>query len=440
MVYNSCIVYLRLSLEFTVFVVCGLNHKTAPVDLREQVAFSAPEHNTLLQSIVDLPGVEEAAILSTCNRTEIYCDTQKPQTLLPWLAEVQHLSPQLIAPHFYMHHEHHGVRHTLRVASGLDSMMLGEPQILGQMKQAYQHAISAGTVKQSLRQVFQYIFGASKRIRHLSGIGHNPISIAFAAVQLINEHFKGRESLNLFIIGSGEMASLVAKYLHQQGSSHFMIASRNHEKATHLASMVHGEALTISDIPQYLPQADVVISATACPLPFITKTLVAQTMEKRACRPMFFLDLAVPRDIETEVTEHPQVTLYNIDHLKAMTEKGMHERRTAALQAEQLVDFELDNYMRWHRTLNAREVIRSYRGQMQVLAQQELKRARNKLNNGHCQFHVLNEFTERLLNKLVHAPTIGLRQAAKDDRQDLLELARYLLNTSAELATYEERS
>lgn len=172
-----------------VFVACGLNHKTAPLDVREKVALPLPMQEVLLHNLIDLPAINEAAILSTCNRTEIYCDTEEPESLAPWLAHQHQLAPELLSPYLYIHHGHHGIRHTLRVASGLDSMMLGEPQILGQMKQAYQHACKLGTVKANLRSVFEYIFSASKRIRSRSGIGSNPVSIAYAAVQLIGKLF-----------------------------------------------------------------------------------------------------------------------------------------------------------------------------------------------------------------------------------------------------------
>ena len=309
-------------------------------------------------------------------------------------------------------------------------MMLGEPQILGQMKQAYQQACRVGTIKSNLRNVFQYVFSASKRIRTLSGIGNNPVSIAFAAVQLIGQIFTDYKHLNVFIIGSGETASLVAKYLQKEGVKRFIIASRTHESAQLLATTLKGTSVAISDIPQYLSQADVVISATACPLPFINKGLVEHALSKRAFAPMFFLDLAVPRDIEANVSELDGVHLYNIDDLKEVTGKGMSERRTAALQAEQLIESELDNYIRWHRSLKAKGVICDYRGQMQHLAKQELQRAMQMLSAGKCQYSVLTEFSERLVNKLTHTPTVGLRHAAWDNREELLDLAQYLLDKS----------
>lgn len=424
-----------------VFVACGLNHKTAPLIVREKIALPLAMQNTLLNNLVDLPTVNEAAILSTCNRTEIYCDTVDPESIAPWLASQHRLAPELLSPYLYMHHGHHGIRHTLRVASGLDSMMLGEPQILGQMKQAYQYACELGTVKTNLRHVFQYIFSASKRIRSRSGIGTNPVSVAYAAVQLIGQLFTNFESLGVFIIGSGETATLVAKYLHKQGVRRFHIASRTSENARQLAAAFEGEALTIGDIPQYLSQADVIISATACPLPFINKSLVEHALSKRGNAPMFFLDLAVPRDIEPDVADLDPVHLYNIDDLQSMIEKGMDGRRSAALQAEQLIEGELDNYIRWHRSLRAKDIICDYRSQMQNLAQQELQRAQEKLSAGYCQDSVLREFCERLVNKLTHYPTVGLRKTAWDGREELLDLAHYLFN-SQQLAQspYEEIS
>lgn len=424
-----------------VFVACGLNHKTAPIDVREKVALPPTMQDSLLHSLLNVPEVNEAAILSTCNRTEIYCDTHNPEVISRWLAQEHQIAPELLTPFWYLHEGNEGIKHTLRVASGLDSMMIGEPQILGQMKQAYQQACRLGSVKSQLRPVFEYIFSASKRIRTRSGIGTNPVSIAYAAVQLIGQLFSNYSSLNVFLIGSGETASLVAKYLHQQGVHRFMIASRTPGNAHKLAAVFGGQTLSIGDIPQYLGQADVVISATACPLPFINKSLVEHALEQRNHAPMFLLDLSVPRDIESNVNELNNVFLYNVDDLQLKIEKGMNERRHAALQAEQLIEGELDNYIRWHRSLRAKDVICDYRNQMQYLAKQELQRALKKLSSGQSQDSVLNEFSERLVNKLTHNPTSGLRQIAWDGREDLLTLAQYLFNTTTTCqSSYEEIS
>jgi len=420
------------------FVACGLNHKTAPINVREKVVLPLAMHDSLLSSLLKLDDVNEAAILSTCNRTEIYCDTQNPEALVSWLAEEHHLNQDTLLPFLYVHEGYEGIKHTLRVASGLDSMMIGEPQILGQMKKAYQEACRMGSIKSQLRPVFEYIFSASKRIRTRSGIGANPVSVAYAAVQLIGEFFSNYKSLNVFLIGSGETASLVAKYLHQKGVHNFMIASRTLKNAQKLANTFGGKTLAISDIPQYLSQADIIISATACPLPFINKSLVENALKQRNQAPMFFLDLAVPRDIETDVKDLDHVQLYNVDDIQQMIELGMDERRHAALQAEQLIEVELDNYIRWHRSLRAKDVICDYRSHMESLAQLELDRALKRLSSGYNQDAVLQEFSERLVNKLTHNSTKGFRQIAWDGREDLLSLAQYLFNTKDYQPTYEE--
>ncbi len=424
-----------------VFVACGLNHKTAPINVREKVAISPATQDSLLDSLLELPEVSEAAILSTCNRTEIYCEIKDPQILISWLANKHQLSTDSLTPFLYIHTGNAGIEHGLRVASGLDSMMIGEPQILGQMKQAYQHANKRGAINTKLRPIFEHIFNAAKRIRTQSSIGANPVSIAYAATQLIGKFSTDYQSLTVLLIGSGETASLVAKYLYQQGVRRFMIANRTIENAEKLANTFGGHPVSISNLSQHLPQADVVVSATACPIPFINKKLVEQALSQRNNAPMFLLDLSVPRDIETNINELEHVHLYNVDDLQTIIEKGMNERREAALLAEQLIQEELSNYIRKNRSLKAKKVICDYRIQMQYLATRELQRALKKLSAGHCQQIVLNEFSERLVNKLTHNPTTGLKQIARDGREDLFTLAQYLFNTTkTQHSTYEEIS
>ena len=421
-----------------VFVACGLNHKTAPIKVREKIALPTSMHDSLLYSLLSIPQVNEAAILSTCNRTEIYCDTNDPDVLPQWLANNHQLEQEQLSSFFYLYEGHQGIKHTLRVASGLDSMMLGEPQILGQMKQAYQQACRLGTIKTQLRPVFEYIFKASKRIRNQSGIGKNPISVAYAAVQLINELFPRDSSLTVFLIGSGETATLVAKYLQQQERHQFMVASRTRAHAQKLAHPLVGIPLSITEIPHYLAHADVVISATACPLPFIDKALVQHAMAQRKQAPMFFLDLAVPRDIESDVAELPGVHLYNIDDLEEVTIKGFAQRQQAANQAEELINYELNNYIRWHRSQKANHMICEYRNKMDELAQHELQRAFKKILAGQNQEQVLHELANRLVNKLVHQPTEGLKMIAADNQEELLALTQYFFNITNSKSNYEE--
>lgn len=413
------------------FVACGLNHKTAPLHIREKLALSLDKQEELLQQLVRLPGIYECAILATCNRTEIFTYTSKPELLVDFLTH-KHLNQADASAYFYTHTGVEGIRHTLRVASGLDSMMIGEPQILGQMKQSYQHACRVGTLQGKLRPVFEYIFSATKRIRNLSGIGTNSLSIAYAAVQLIGKLFFDYKPLKVLVIGSGETATLVAKYLYKQGVREFYIASRTQENAHELALLFEGQSLCISEIPHYLKQVNVVISATACPLPFIHKEMVAQALESRPHLPLFFLDLAMPRDIEPNISEINNVHLYNIDDLHALIEQGMKERRIAALKAEQLVEIELDNYLRWYRSRRAKNMICHYRQTMSTLAEQELLRAKTQLANGFNQEEVLHEFCNRLVKKLVHGPTVGLKQAAWNGQEELLDLVNYLFNGTDE--------
>ena len=421
-----------------VFVVFGLNHKTAPLRVREQFACPVEEQNTLLRALMSGAGVHDVMMLSTCNRTEFYCKTDEPERIMPYFAKTYALhgeegkTPETALSYFYLHQGEHGIRHALRVASGLDSMMVGEPQIFGQMKQAYQHAVLAGRMQRNLRSVFQYIFRASKRIRHVSGIGKNPVSIAFAAVQLVGQLFPNQRALNIFIIGSGETSTLVAKYLQKQGIHDFMVASRTLEHAQQLANMLNGTALTIGDLAHYLPTADVVISATSCPLPFISQSLVQDALHQRLGAPMCFLDLAVPRDIEDNVRLLSGAHLYNMDDLQLMIEAGFNERRAAAVHAEQLIDNELHSYLRLHRERQAVDVICDYRASMQALTAKELERAKQKLSDGQCQYRVMSELSDRLLKKLTHTPTVGLRRAARENRIELLDVAHYLFNPLVE--------
>jgi len=408
------------------FVACGLNHK-APLNLRERVVLPSAMQEKLLLRLQESSWVNEAAILSTCNRTEIYCDTDDPSMIPTWLAHEHQLSIEELSPYLYLYPGENGLRHTLRVASGLDSMMLGESQILGQMKSAFLQACQVGSIKNTLQPIFQFVFRASKRIRTESGIGNNPVSVAYAAKELIGQFFKDYKPLNVFIIGSGETSSLVVKYLKNAGVERFMIGSRTDSNAQSLAKIIEGTAVSITDIPAHLPKADVIISATTCPFPFITHNMVEQALMQRDLKPMFFLDLAVPRDIEANVGDIKGVQLFNIDDLEQVTQHGMSERQKAAAKAEQLIDVELDNYIRLHRSQRANNLICDYREKMQELTQQELQRSMKKISLGDCPYAVLTEFSERLQKKLTHSPTIGLKHAALDNRDELLDLAQYLL-------------
>lgn len=410
-----------------VYIACGLNHKTAPINVREKVAFAPTAQTDLLLNLVAQPNIHEAAVLSTCNRTEIYCETDEPESLLPWLAQEHRLSPQQLTEHFYCYHDQAALRHTMRVACGLDSMMLGEPQILGQMKQAYLQACAANTIGQRLHPIFRYTLSASKRIRSNTAIGVNPVSIAFTAVNLIKQHTEQLADANILLIGAGETSQLVAKYLKNFGAQHFMIANRSPHTIQSFAQSINATTLGITDIPQHLADADIVVSATTCPWPFLGKGMVERALKIRQQKPMLLLDLAVPRDIEPEVSELNAIQLYNIDDLQDRIEQGLNERRIAAKQAEQMIEYEVENYIFWQRSLRANTVIRQYRQKMTDLGEQETQRALHALQQGTEPEQIIRQLTHRLVKKLAHQPTIRLRQASGLGQDEIINAVKHLL-------------
>lgn len=413
-----------------VFVACGINHKTAPIGIREQIAPCIDTQKQILQELVNQQPVREAALLTTCNRTELYCDTEDASVLIPWLADKHAVEADALESYSYLHQSHEGIRHTMRVACGLDSKMLGEPQILGQMKQAYQQALAFGTAGSELSHIFRHVFSTSKRVRNNTDIGVNPISVAFAAVHLTKTIFKSLSELSVLLIGTGETTTSVANYLRDSGVKRFFIASRTQQKADQLAKSFDGTGLVIGDIAQYMHQADIVITATACPLPFITRLQIETVMQKRGYKPMFLLDLAVPRDIEVEAARCHNVHLYNVDDMQDVVEQGLSKRQSAARLAEEIIDGEVTNFFRWRQAKNANSIIHNFRQQMGVLGNLETERALALLDNGHPPEAVIRELSRRLVNKLIHQPTTKLREAAYDGRDDLLELAIHLYDAN----------
>lgn len=413
-----------------VFIAYGLNHKTAPIALREKVALTDSHQDILLNQLLEDTVANEAALLSTCNRTEIYCDTDDPERLTYWFSSNYAIPTPTLAKHIYMYPDREAVRHTLRVASGLDSMMLGEPQIFGQMKHAFQRACRVGTIKTHLRPIFEYIFKASKRIRTKSGIGQSPISVAYAAAQSIAQAFPQLSKTRVLIIGSGDTASLVAKYLQDQGVSQFLVTSRTHEHASQLANKLQGTPVSILDLADYLTQVDIVITATTCPIPFITKQLIEDTLPQKAPANLFILDLAVPRNVEPEVAHIHGVTLHNVDDLQATISYNISQRQHAAITAEQLVEGEIQEFTRWHNIRDAHRVISQFRQNMSHLAQQELERSIKQLTHQQNPIPVLEELCYRMIQKLTHIPTLHIKEAAAIGAVDILQLISSLYDTS----------
>ncbi len=400
----------------------GINHKTAPVNIRERVAFSPERLQDACQELVAFPDVSEVAILSTCNRTELYCCVNDPQAKVieDWFSNYHHLQLEDIAPYIYKHPENDAVRHLLRVASGLDSLVLGEPQILGQVKTAYRDANSAGTIGAILNKLCQHTFKVAKQVRTDTAIGESAVSVAYAAVSLAKQIFSDFESKTVLLIGAGETIELAARHLKESNIGNIIIANRTVERAQALVDEVGGVAIALEDIPANLPKADIVISSTASPLPILGKGSVERSIKIRKHRPMLMVDIAVPRDIEPEIGGMPDVYLYTVDDLKDIIEEGLRTRREAAEQAEDIIDNQVSAFMGWLRSQNSVSVIQAYRSSVAKIKDEELEKALKALKNGRDPEDTLKRFASALTNKISHSPTAKIRQAGFDGNDELL--------------------
>ncbi|BBT18768.1 glutamyl-tRNA reductase [Metapseudomonas otitidis] len=410
------------------FLALGINHKTASVDVRERVAFTPEQLVEALQQLCSLTPSREAAILSTCNRSELYLEQDEicADEVLTWLAGYHNLSLEELRACAYVHHDAAAVRHMMRVASGLDSMVLGEPQILGQMKSAYAVAREAGTVGPLLGRLFQATFSTAKTVRTDTAIGENPVSVAFAAVSLARQIFSSLSRSQALLIGAGETITLVARHLHEQGVKRIVVANRTLERASLLAEQFGAHAVLLADIPDELVNSDIVISSTASQLPILGKGAVERALKQRKHKPIFMVDIAVPRDIEPEVGELDDVYLYTVDDLHDVVEENLKSRQGAAQAAEELVSGGVDEFMQRLRELAAVDVLRAYRQQAERLRDEELAKAQRMLVNGAAPEDVLAQLARGLTNKLLHAPSVQLKKLSADGRFDALAVAQEL--------------
>ncbi len=411
-------------------VAFGINHKTAPVALREQAAFNPEQLPEALRDLTAHGGAGEAIILSTCNRTELYCglDETDAGRLVKWFCDYRRLQGPLIEPHLYLHPDQEAVKHAFRVAAGLDSMVLGEPQILGQMKQAFAAAAAAGVTGKLLNRLFQQTFAVAKQVRTDTAIGASAVSVAFAAVTLARRIFTRLADQRVLLIGAGDMIELAARHLHEQGVAQMIVANRTVERARLLAAPFGAEAIALTELPERLGEADIVISSTASPLPILGKGMVERALRARRHRPMFMVDLAVPRDIEAEAGELDDVYLYTIDDLQGVVQENMQSRLEAAREAEKIIELQAFDFMRWLRSLDALPAIRSLRESADAMARLELQRARRLLARGDDPAAVLEQLARALTNKFTHAPTEALTRAGHDGDAALLEAARRLFD------------
>jgi glutamyl-tRNA reductase len=405
----------------------GINHRTAPLTVREQMAFHAEELRRALTDLASGGGVHEAAILSTCNRTELYFQADSPQAAMHWLADYRRLPPHVVEPYLYTHPDREAVRHIFRVASGLDSMVLGEPQILGQMKEAVRIAREAGTLGTTLNKLFQNCFAVAKDVRSTTAIGVNIVSMAAAAVRLAERIFERIGDQRVLFIGAGEMIELCATHFAAKNPKQMVVANRTIDRGRMLADRFGATAIRLEEVGERLAEFDIVVSCTASQLPIIGLGLVERAVKARRHRPMFMVDLAVPRDIEHEVSGLDDVFLYTVDDLAQVVESGLESRQSAVVDAEAIIAQRVDSFLLWLQTRESVPVIRSLRDNAERTRRHEMEHALKLLAKGDDPAAVLDQLSHRLTNKFLHSPTQALNQA-EGDRGELQALVTQLFN------------
>ena len=415
-------------------IALGINHNSAAVEVRERVAFAPEQVNEALVDTCAAASVEEVVILSTCNRTEIYAIVpegeplaDKATQLIDWMANYHHLSAGELRQSAYHFEAEQALQHVIQVASGLDSMVLGEPQIFGQLKSAYAVAAESGTVGAELGRLFPRLFSIAKRVRTDTAIGENPVSVAYAAVDLAGHIFTDLSKSNALLVGAGETVELVARHLVDAGVSRIVIANRTLGRARELAQKFGAEAVLLSEIPEQLLDADIIITSTASQLPILGKGAVEQALKIRKHRPFLMVDIAVPRDIEAQVGDLRDVYLYSVDDLREIVDENMRSRRSEACKADEIIAEGVHSYLEERRSLQAVDVVKEYRQMAEQVREQELQRALRALSRGEDPSQLLAQMARGLTNKLIHAPTKGLKQASAEGRQDVLGGARKLL-------------
>ncbi len=403
-------------------LIVGINHQTAPVALREKVAFTPDQIGHALNALGSLGGIRELAILSTCNRTEIICVTtdQNPEPVQNWLAEYHHLPLHDLAPNMYSKTGTEAVAHTMRVAAGLDSMVLGEPQILGQVKDCFNLAQAHDAMGAELNKLSQSTFNIAKHIRTHTGIGENSVSVASTSVTLASQLFADLKTCNALLIGAGETVELVGRHLNAAGIKALVIANRTLANAEYLAAELGGQATDLAGIPFHLIDTDILIASTASQLPILGKGAVERALKQRRHKPIFMVDLAVPRDIEPEVGELRDVYLYSIDDLNQIIDTNLTGREGEAARAEEMISDAVKRYVDDRQSRRAVSALVRFRQKNEAFKTAELDKAIQRLKNGEDPEVLLRALANQLTNKIIHTPSIQLKQAGKEGRHDLL--------------------
>ncbi|MDM8544980.1 glutamyl-tRNA reductase [Candidatus Venteria ishoeyi] len=407
----------------------GINHNTATVDIRERFSFTETQLPVALQDLKQQTGIREAVLLSTCNRTEVYCGIQEDGSqVIDWFSQYRNTSRDLLNTSLYVHSARSAVRHLLRVASGLDSMVLGEPQILGQLKNAYRIAQKSGTLGMLLGRLFQHSFAVAKQVRTDTAISSSPISVAFAAVRLAQQVFGDLSNRTALLIGAGETIELAARHLHENQLGRMVVANRTLERARHLAMAMGGYAITLPEISEHLAEADVIISSTGSDIPVLLASQIQEAVKKRKHRPMFIVDIAVPRDVEAAAGDLENVYLYTVDDLNDVIQENLRNRQQAAVQAEEIIDTQVTHFISWLDSLGAVDTICAIREQALQQRQEVSDRALRLLKNGGDPEDVIQQLAYQLTNTFLHAPSTQLREAASNGDEEFIDVARQLFN------------
>ena len=425
-------------------IALGINHNSAAVEVRERVAFAPEQVSEALADACADAQLDEVVILSTCNRTELYAiasdglaPADKARQVILWMANYHHLSADELQRCAYHYESEEALHHMMQVASGLDSMVLGEPQIFGQMKSAFAVASSSGTVGSELGRLFPRVFSVAKRVRTDTAIGENPVSVAYAAVDLAGHIFADLTSTSALLVGAGETIELVARHMIEAGVSKIVIANRTLGRARELAQKFGAEAVLLSEIPDQLINADIVVTSTASQLPILGKGAVERALKARKHRPILMVDIAVPRDIEAQVSELRDVYLYSVDDLREIVDQNMRSRQSEARKADVIIAEGVKYYIDEVRSLAAVDSVKEYRQMAEQVRDQELQRALRALSRGEDPGQVAAVLARGITNKLIHSPTAGLKEASASGRQELLSTARKLLGLASDLAREE---
>jgi glutamyl-tRNA reductase len=411
------------------------------VDVRERVAFAPEQVSEAMCDACRAVDVDELVVLSTCNRTEIYAVAaadvslaDKARELIDWMAGYHHLSVDDLRGAAYHHEGEEALRHMVHVAAGLDSMVLGEPQIFGQLKSAYAVANDAGTVGSELGRLFPRVFTIAKKVRTDTAIGENPVSVAYAAVDVARRIFTDLGDCNALLVGAGETIELVARHLIEAGVSNIVIANRTLGRARELAQQFGADAVLLSEIPDFLSTSDIVITSTASQLPIIGKGTVESALKVRRHRPILMVDIAVPRDVEPEVADLRDVYLYSVDDLRQIVDGNLQARQSEVSKADEIIALGIASVGEERRSLAAVDLVKQYRTSAEAIRQRELDRALALISRGDDPQQVVAQLARAITNKLIHAPTTGLKKASAEGRHDVLGHAARLLDLSIDEA------